>query len=373
MSAAEVSRLFTQFKKAEEGAWLNEVSSPTLFQTIWKDFGSALIRWKAKKAKAPKFKSSRTAKPSFPICTAKTYILSSNLLVLPTIGKIRYQSQHDYPKGAYNLKPLNPRVVFRNEKWLLKFSIEVPEKHYELTGNVVGIDLGVKETAVTYDSSGNVQAFHNLNKSSRMKRKLKGIQRLQRRYSRSQKMSKNREKLRRLLRRKHERATNSRVHYNHKVSAEIVNLLPRRIVMESLNVEGMLKNRKLSKAIASQNFYRLTSFLRYKSEERGIEFVQVDRFYPSSKTCSNCGAIHSGLTLSDRTFVCPECGFSMDRDENAARNLMHFTVSLDRCSPGKPGEMSVEGQKQPESYLRKRVRGRDPKKQKVSRSVMAET
>lgn len=96
--------------------------------------------------------------------------------------------------------------------------------------------------------------------------------------------------------------------------------------MEDLNVSGMMKNRHLSKAIAQQTFYEFIRQMKYKCEWKGIQFLQVDRFYPSSKTCSRCGSIKTDLKLSDRTFVCPECGFEIDRDYNAAINLMRYVA-----------------------------------------------
>ena len=107
----------------------------------------------------------------------------------------------------------------------------------------------------------------------------------------------------------------------HQVTGKIVDLNPKTIVMEDLDVHGMMKNKHLARAIAEQNFFMFKEFVRYKAEEKGIELRFVDRFYPSSKTCSSCGNVVENLPLSQRTYRCPVCGLEIDRDENAARNL----------------------------------------------------
>ena len=120
--------------------------------------------------------------------------------------------------------------------------------------------------------------------------------------------------------------SNIRLNYIHQITHCLVSLKPRRIVMEKLNVQGMLKNKHLSKAIREQCFAKFIRIMKYKCEQSNIEFVQADRFYPSSKTCSCCGHIKKDLKLSDRVYVCEECGNVIDRDYNAAINLSRYTV-----------------------------------------------
>ena len=124
----------------------------------------------------------------------------------------------------------------------------------------------------------------------------------------------------------YQRIADIRQNYIHQATHSLVSLLPYRVVMEDLNVKGMMKNRHLAKAIAEQGFAEVIRQMQYKCEDRGIEFVQADRFYPSSKTCSNCGCVKHNLKLSDRTFVCEECGAVIDRDYNAAINLMRYAA-----------------------------------------------
>ena len=128
------------------------------------------------------------------------------------------------------------------------------------------------------------------------------------------------------LRKLQARKANIRQNYLHQTTHQLVSMLPYRVVMEDLNVSGMMKNRHLSKAIAEQGFYEFIRQMRYKCEWNGIEFVQADRFYPSSKTCSCCGCIKKNLKLSDRTFICDDCGVVIDRDYNAAINLSRYAA-----------------------------------------------
>lgn len=139
--------------------------------------------------------------------------------------------------------------------------------------------------------------------------------------------SKNIEKYEQILREIEAKQSNIRKNYIHQITRQLVNVLPERVVMEDLNVSGMLKNRHLSKSISEQNFYFFIQTMQYKCEEYGIEFVLADRFYPSSKICSNCGHKKVDLKLKDRIYVCPVCGLEIDRDYNAAKNLMNYTNS----------------------------------------------
>ena len=129
-----------------------------------------------------------------------------------------------------------------------------------------------------------------------------------------------------MIRLTYKRLTDIRNNYLHQVTSEIVRTKPSRIVMEDLNVRGMMKNRHLSRAIAEQKFYEFQRQIKYKCERYGIEFVEVGRFYPSSKTCSHCRHIRADLRLSDRIYRCAECGLVIDRDLNAAINLANYKI-----------------------------------------------
>ena len=131
-------------------------------------------------------------------------------------------------------------------------------------------------------------------------------------------------KLKKQLLRLQHQLTNIRRNYRHQITSELVKREPIFICIEDLNVSGMMKNKHLSKAVQEQGFYELRMYLTYKCKERGIPLYVTDRFYPSSKTCSCCGHIKKDLKLSDRAYICPKCGLNIDRDYNAAINLMRY-------------------------------------------------
>ena len=145
-------------------------------------------------------------------------------------------------------------------------------------------------------------------------------------YKRPLKECQNVQKQNRLIRNIHRKLANIRQNYLHQTTTEIVKTKPSRIVMESLNVSEMMKNKHLSKAIQQQKFYEFKRQIEYKSKLNGIEFIQVDKFYPSSKTCSCCGNIKKDLKLSDRMYKCDVCGLVIDRDYNASINLANYEV-----------------------------------------------
>ena len=148
------------------------------------------------------------------------------------------------------------------------------------------------------------------------------VNRVGRQYIKTNNILRAEERLRKL----YAKQTGIRMNYIHQSTHALVDLLPHRVVMENLDVRGMLKNKFLSAEIHKQCFREIIRQMQYKCEWNGIEFVQADRFYPSSKTCSNCGCVHKGLKLRDRTFVCPECGFTIDRDYQAALNLSRYAT-----------------------------------------------
>lgn len=215
----------------------------------------------------------------------------------------------------------------------MSVGIELNEMPVELTDKSIGIDVGVKDLAIC---SHKEAPYKNINKTKRVKKLEKNLRRLQRKISR--KYEKNKEgrsyvktsniiKLEKSIRKLYKRLDNIRTDYRHKVTTEIVKTKPSRIVMESLNINGMLKNKHLSKAVAQQGLYEFKAMIKYKTEKYNIKFVEADKWYPSSKTCSKCGYVKPKLSLSERTFVCECCGAVIDRDRNASINLSRYKVS----------------------------------------------
>lgn len=335
LSAFDMNKLLTPLKKQEEFSWLNDVSTTSLQRTC-SDLSEAYNRLFKKIAKHPKFKSRKKAKPSYAVCTTKFYIKDDKVLNIEKIGKVKYKTDFDLPIGIHAAKFCDVRVSYvqATNKWLVSFGIECESQAPELNDYSMGIDLGVKDLA-TVECNGEQIVFHNINKSKRMrflKRRLKHLQRaVSRKYEANKRgnkyvKTKNIEKLEQEIRRVHARIANIRDDYIHQTTHKLVSMLPRRVVMEDLNVTGMMKNRHLSRAISEQCFSKFVEYMRYKCEWSGIEFVQADRFYPSSKTCSCCGEVKRDLKLKDRTYTCGSCGLVINRDYNAAINLSRYTA-----------------------------------------------
>lgn len=323
-------KLISSIKKEYE--WLNEVSNHSL-QLICKDVNIAYQRFFKKISNYPRFKSKKRSKLSYPVRCDRFYFKNGYVKV-EKLGKIKYKA--DYPN--LNLEELskfsNARISNENDKWILTFSIEYENQVFTEKNGNLGIDLGVGRLAVV-SHNGKKLEYKNINKSKRVRKltsKLKHVQRvISRKYEVGNKLNDKKYqktnqilKYEKLARRIYSKISNIRKDQRHKITRELVNLNPAVVIMEDLNVKGMMKNKHLAKAISEMGFYDFIRIMKYKCEESGIKFFQVDRFFPSSKTCSHCGCVHKGLKLSDRIFECPSCGFTIDRDFNAAMNLENY-------------------------------------------------
>lgn len=329
LSAFDMNKLLTPLKKQDEFTWLNEVSNYMLCVSC-ADLSDSFSRFFKKQSKHPRFKSRKKAKSNFPIRSNYLYF-KDGVSNIEKIGKVKYKTDYELPQGR-GFKYSNARVSFKNGKWMLSFGIECENQAQELNDYSMGIDLGIKDLAVVSYGDDSL-VFHNINKSKTVRALERNIKLLRRRISRKYEQNKqgnkfvktrNIERCEDRLRKMFARLSNIRNNYIHQTTHKLVSLLPKRVVMEDLNVRGMMKNRHLSKAVQEQCFYEFIRQMKYKCEWNCIEFVQVDRFYPSSKTCSCCGNVKRDLRLSDRTYVCNECGFTIDRDLNAAINLMRY-------------------------------------------------
>lgn len=336
LSGFKMCNELTLLKRQPQYEWLNDVSANSL-QTICTDLNEAYSAFFNKVRGKPKFKKKAKAKRAFPVLCNRIYFKDKNFIVIPVIGKVKYKTDFEFICGRDILKFKNPRISNIGNKWILTFGLEVEKQDYNLNDFSVGIDLGVKDLAVVSYDGDKSKVYHNINKSKKVKyykSKLKHVQRnLARKYEKrksenfyNKEMSKNEirelEKVQYLYR----KLANIRDNYIHQVTAEIVNMLPKRIVIEDLKVSNMLKDKRLSEEIHEQSFYKFREYLTYKCEDKGIELVIADKYYPSSKTCSCCGNIKKSLKLSDRTYICDKCGLTIDRDLNAAINLMNYIV-----------------------------------------------
>ncbi len=197
----------------------------------------------------------------------------------------------------------------------------------------IGIDLGIEKLAVTSE----VNIYKNINKTKEVKKLERRKLRLQRQVSNKYeigregiryKKTKNIIKLENKLKTLHQRITNIRHNYSHQITTQIIKRKPSYIVVEDLNISGMMKNKHLSKAIQGQRLYEFYRQIKYKTEWNNIKLIVADRYYPSSKTCSNCGSYNKELKLSDRNYICKECGITLDRDINASLNLKAYGQSI---------------------------------------------
>ena len=325
-SIANIRKEFTKLKKEEKFKWLNEVSSKVTQESI-RNLDKAFKSFFNKQSKYPKFKTKRKSKQSFYVRCDSLYF-TDDMCNIEKIGKVKFKTNYSIPK---NCKYSNPYCSYNGRCWVLSFNVEVEENQTALNEDLsIGIDLGVKDLATC--SNGDV--FKNINKTKRIKNlksKLKHLQRsISRKYECNKRGSKfvktnNIIKLEKQVKQIYRKLSNIRNNYIHQTTNKIIKHYPYRIVMEDLNVIGMMKNKHLSKAIAEQGFYEFMRQIKYKCEFNGIEFIQVDRFYPSSKTCSCCGFIKKDLKLNDRNYKCDKCGLEIDRDYNASINLSNYS------------------------------------------------
>lgn len=327
ISDNDLRKELTTLKKTDLN-WLNNVSNNIAKQAV-KDGCGAYKKYFKKLADKPKFKSRRKSKPSFYHDTEKLKVTETHVQ-LEKLGKVKLSEYGTIPT---DIKYSNPRITYNGVHWYISVGVEVHKEIVELTGESIGIDLGICNLAIC---SNIEDPYKNINKTKRIKKKEKKLRRLQRKVSKKYLLNKkggsyvktsNIIKLEKNIIKLHKSLDNIRTDYRHKITTEIVKTKPSRIVMETLNVKGMMKNRHLSKSIAKQGFFEFKTMIRYKAEKYGIEFVEADKWYPSSKTCSECGYIKPKLSLSEREFVCECCGSVIDRDKNASYNLSRYKVS----------------------------------------------
>ena len=323
-SISDIRKEFTKLKKQEDFKWLNEVSNKAMVESI-RNLDKAFKRFFKKQSKYPRFKTKRKSRQSFYVRHECLYF-KDDVCNIEKIGKVKFKTNYTIPKCKYS----NPYCSFDGKYWYLTFGIDVEENQTTLNKDLsIGIDLGIKDLAIC----SNGEIFKNINKTKRVKTLNKRLKRLERKVSNKYQFNKqgnkfvktnNIIKLEKQIKLLHRKLSNIRLNHIHQSTNKIIKYNPYRVVMEDLNVSGMMKNKHLSKAIAEQGFYEFIRQMKYKCEFNGIEFVQVDRFYPSSKTCSCCGHIKKDLKLKDRVYVCDKCGLVIDRDKNASINLGNY-------------------------------------------------
>lgn len=335
ISEGEIRKYINNVLKKTTHVWLSEVGSNVMKQGV-KDADTAYKNFFSGKADKPRFKSKHKSKPSFYV-NYESLTKQNGGFHGEKIGYIK--TSEPLPKLKKGEKYANPHISYDGKYWYLTVGYERKPKNVELSGETLGIDLGVKDLAIC--SNGKV--FENINKTKTVRNIKRRLKREQRKLSRmiegkitgykgnrvpvfepSLSECQNIQKQKQIIKLLFRKLNNIRNNYIHQSTTEIVKAKPSCIVMETLNITGMMKNRHLAKAIAEQKLFEFKRQIKYKSELYGIAIVEVPTFYPSSKTCSRCGCVKHDLKLSDRVYKCDECGLVIDRDLNASINLANY-------------------------------------------------
>ena len=316
-----------KLKNREERAWINECGSKARKKSIT-NAETAFKKFFKGETGFPRFKKRNRQSVGiyFPKNNKGDWTVKRHWIQIPTIGKVKLKEFGYLPVGA-TVK--SGTVSHKADRFYVSVVVDMTDPQYvKPQGESLGIDLGLKDLAIL----SNGTKYKNINKTAVVKRLKKKLRREQRRLSRKLEnkkkrgeksatyfanISKNVLKVQKL----HYRLTSIRTNYTNQVINKIVKREPSYITIENLNVKGMMKNHHLAKAIAECKFYEFRIKLTAKCHEHNIELRVVDQFYPSSKTCHECGYIKHDLKLSDRIYICPECGNTIDRDYQAALNL----------------------------------------------------
>jgi putative transposase len=359
-SGVELHRLWNAAKKTDPAlAWWGE-NSKCVYQEAFRDLDRALRVFvksrngerEGRRLGFPRFKKRGRARDSFRFGTG-VMRCAGRAVTLPRLGTIgTHESTRKLGRRTENgtARILSATVSRTAHRWHVSFTVEVeravPERHCR-PGSTVGVDLGVKTLLTGVDDHGAVVEVPGPKALSAGLRKLR---RLGRAHSRTRRGSANRRKAAARLARHHARMANLRVDALHKATSMLTSRYET-VVVEDLNVTGMLANRRLARHVADQGFGAARRMLAYKTTWNGGRLLVADRWYPSSKTCSVCGWRKPNLTLTERTFTCDTCGLTLGRDINAARNLCHLAASgaesQNACGPQvRPGPAGHSGTKQ---------------------------
>ena len=306
--------------------WIREVYSKAVKKSI-EDGCTAFTRFFKHQSDFPKFKKKGKSdvKMYFVRNNPKDCQCERHRLKIPTLGWVRIKEKGYIPTTRDGYMIRSGTVSVKAGRFYVSVLVEIPDVNIDNNSNEgIGIDLGLKDFAII----SNGKTYRNINKSAGLKKLEKQLIREQRSLSRKYENLKKGESTQRAniqkqklkVQKLHHKMDNIRTDHINKTIAEIVKTKLSYITIEDLNVKGMMKNRCLSKAVASQKFYEFRTRLKAKCDENGIELRVADRFYPSSKTCHHCGSVRKNLKLSDRIYRC-ECGYVADRDLNAALNL----------------------------------------------------
>lgn len=319
-SLSQLGKYLTNLKKQDEYLFLNDVYAMCLAQTM-QDLLKAYDNFFKLHKGYPKFKSKKDTKQSCRftnlIFRGKKKINGNRITLIKQLTNILFKcSRKEEIYLNHNEKYIHSVTLTKTStnKYYLSILIDYNIIQKEKLDTVIGLDLGIKDFIV--DSNRN--RYENRHFYKNQEKKLK---KLQRQLSKKQKGSNNRNKLKIKLAKVHEKISNQRNTYLHQITSKLVNE-NQIICIEDLNVKGMMSNHKLAKSIQELSLYEFRRQLEYKCRWYGRQLIIIDRFYPSSKTCHNCGYIYKDLKLSEREWICPHCGKEIDRDYNASLNIL---------------------------------------------------
>lgn len=319
-SLSQLGKYLTNLKKQDEYLFLNDVYAMCLAQTM-QDLLKAYDNFFKLHKGYPKFKSKKDTKQSCRftnlIFRGKKKINGNRITLIKQLTNILFKcSRKEEIYLNHNEKYIHSVTLTKTStnKYYLSILIDYNIIQKEKLDTVIGLDLGIKDFIV--DSNRN--RYENKHFYKNQEKKLK---KLQRQLSKKQKGSNNRNKLKIKLAKVHEKISNQRNTYLHQITSKLVNE-NQIICIEDLNVKGMMSNHKLAKSIQELSLYEFRRQLEYKCRWYGRQLIIIDRFYPSSKTCHNCGYIYKDLKLSEREWICPHCGKEIDRDYNASLNIL---------------------------------------------------
>ncbi len=359
-SATELHKLWNHIKKADPAlAWWAE-NSKCAYQEAFRDLDRALRDFikscygqrRGKRLGFPRFKKRGRCRDSFRFSTGAMRCAGATV-TLPRLGTIAtHESTRKLARRleAGTARILSATVSRTAQRWFVSFTVEIqraiPNRHAR-PGTAIGVDLGVKTLLTGVDNSGKIVAVEG---PRALRSSLRKLRRASRGCSRKARGSQNRRKAAARLARVHARVANVRADALHQATTGLAARYET-VVAEDLNVIGMISNRRLARAVADQGFGTARRMLSYKTDWHGGRLITADRWYPSSKMCSACGTAKAKLSLSERIFACEACGLVLDRDVNAARNLLKLAASgaegINACGPQiRPGLAGHRGMKQ---------------------------
>ena len=304
-------------KGQEEFKWLKEINSQTCQQAL-QCLDAAYLKFFRKETAFPRFKKKKNYQ-SF--CVPQHFKILEKGIIIPKLKSQIKCKFHREIIGEVKSLTISKTPI---GKYFVSILVEQENEYKQTSEGKIGIDLGIKDFVTLSD--GTKYSFS-------VSKKIKKLKKLQHYYSKKQKNSKRKEKLRLRIARLNEKIVNSRLDFQHKLSNKLTNEY-QTICLESLKIRNMMKNHKLAEAIGEASWYSFVNMLQYKGKWKGCDIIQIDQFYPSSKTCSVCNWKKEDLKLSDRSWICPNCGAVHDRDINAAKNILTYGLSLKSISSG---------------------------------------